>query len=47
MALNALLSGDHIFDDPQRLKSIAKMVLVPIGIAVLLLMFFKSKIKFK
>lgn len=47
MAINQAVAGDKIWEDKQRLKSIALIVLVPLGLAFVLLMAFKSKIKFK
>jgi len=48
MSLNqAIVSGDKIWEDKQRLTSLALIVAIPLGLAFLLLMFFKSKIKFK
>lgn len=48
MAINqAIVSGDKIWEDKQRLKSLAMIVGIPLVIAVGMLFFFKSKIKFK
>jgi hypothetical protein len=48
MAINqAIISGDKIWQDPQRLKSLLMIVGIPLVLAFALLMIFKRKIKFK